>query len=148
MFVFALEVSFIVTYDTNYQTRALSDTDESKNTYSDKTDRPRFVYPGPSSQHCQQYLWKWCRVPAHHCCSNTTKTKDPSSPPARQPCSALPAHGASTSCIAWAACGLLPLPKRWCWSCWSVFARAPPPLRPSGEFRWAGRFVALVLLSD
>ena len=40
----------------NYQTRALSDTDESKNTHTDKTDRPRFGYPGPSSQHCQRYL--------------------------------------------------------------------------------------------
>ena len=38
----------------NYQTRALSDTHESKNTYSDKTDRPRFGYPGPSSKRCQQ----------------------------------------------------------------------------------------------
>ena len=35
----------------NYQTWALSDTDESKNTYSNKTVRPRFGYPShpPSS---------------------------------------------------------------------------------------------------
>jgi hypothetical protein len=112
----------------NYQKRALSDTDENKNTYSDKTGRPRFGYLGRSSQHCQQYLRKCRRVPSHRC-PNATKTKDSSSraPPMLSATSSGCTHFLnimdgmrSASSTETSVLG-----------CWSVFAPAPPPPRPS-----------------
>ena len=64
--------------------------------------------------------------------SNATKTKDSSLPPARHPCSAPPSRGVSTFLLIVGGIRSSSSTKMSVLGCWSVFAPAPPPQRPSG----------------